>query len=258
MERLRTERPKGLTCAGIRKWGMLFLILGLFGRSIILNRYLGIAHMSGDQLLQAMDSGPGVMTAVTFALISKFLEACGVPLFCFLLAEGMVHTANAPKYLLRVLGVALLSEIPYNFAMTGNLFDMSSRNPVFGMLMALFLLYLYTRYGEKKMTNLLLKAAFTVATVFWTGLLRIESGVICVFLSAVFWGFRKKPNIRTLMGAVAAMLCSFFSVFFMVVPMSMMVLHFYNGEKGEENRLVSYLFYPVVLTILGIIGALAF
>ena len=258
MERLRTERPKGLTCAGIRKWGMLFLILGMFGHSIILTRYLGIAHMTSDQLLQAMNSGSGVMTAVTFALISKFVEACGGPIFCFLLVEGMVHTVNAPKYIFRVLGVAVLSEIPYNFAMTGNLLDTSSRNPVFGMLMALILLYLYTRYAEKKMINLLLKAAFTVAAVFWTGLLRIDSGAICVFLAAVFWGFRKKPNIRNLVGGAAAMLCSFLSIFFMVAPMGMMVLHFYNGEKGEENRLVSYLFYPVVLTILGIIGALAF
>jgi hypothetical protein len=126
------------------------------------------------------------------------------------------------------------------------------------MVMALILLYLYSRYGEKKMTNLLLKAAFTVAAVFWTGLLRIESGVICVVLSAVFWGFRKKPNIRNLVGGAAAMLCSFFSVFFMMAPMGMMVLHFYNGEKGEENRLLNYLFYPAVLTVFALVGFLAF
>lgn len=258
MERLRTERPKGLTSAGIRKWGMLFLILGIFGRSIILSRYLGVASMNSDQLLQAMNSGSGVMAAVTIALISLFVEACGVPIFCFLLAEGMSHTANAPKYIFRILGVAVISEIPYNYAMTGNLLDTSTRNPVFGMLMAAILLYLYSRYGEKKFINLLLKVAFTIAAVFWSGLLRIESGFVCVILTAVFWGFRKKPNIRNLMGGIAAMLCSIFSIFFMIAPMGMMVLHFYNGEKGEENRLVSYLFYPAVLIILGVVGAFAF
>ena len=258
MERLRTERPKGLTHAGIRKWGMLFLILGIFGHSIILNRGLGISGMTSEQLLQTMNSGSGVMAAVTVALITQFVEACCVPIFCFLLAEGMAHTANAPKYLFRILGVAVVSEIPYNFAMTGNLLDTSSRNPVFGMLMAAILLYLYIRFSEETVTNLLLKVAFTIAAIFWTGLLRVESGLICVFLSAVFWGFRKRPNIRNLMGGIAAMLCSFLSIFFMVAPMGMMVLHFYNGEKGEENRMVSYLFYPAVLTILGIVGALAF
>lgn len=258
MERLRTERPKGLTHAGIRKWGMLFLILGIFGHSIILNRCLGISGMTSEQLLQTMNSGSGVMAAVTIALITQFVEACGVPIFCFLLAEGMAHTANAPKYLFRILGVAVVSEIPYNFAMTGNLLDTSSRNPVFGMLMAAILLYLYSLYSEKKLVNLLLKVAFTIAAVFWTGLLRFENGIICVFISTVFWAFRKKPNIRNLMGGIAAMLCSFLSIFYMMAPMGMMVLHFHNGEKGEENRLVSYLFYPVVLIILGAVGAFAF
>ena len=258
MERLRTEQLKGLTQAGIRKWGMLFLILGMFGRSIILNRYLGLASLSSEQLLEAMNSGSEVMAAVTFALISLFVEACGVPLFCMLLAEGMSHTANAPKYIFRILGVAVLSEIPYNYAMTGNVLDLSNRNPVFGMLMAAILLYLYTRYSDKTFVNLLLKIAFTIAAIFWSALLRIENGLICVVISAVFWAFRKKPNIRNLMGGIAAMLCSFLSVFFMVAPMGMMVLHFYNGEKGKENRLVAYLFYPAVLTVLGIIGTMAF
>ena len=130
MERLRTEQPRGLTTAGVRKWAIVFLLLGLFGRSIILNRYLGIGNMSSDQLLQAMNSGSEVITAVTIALICQFVEACAVPLFCFLLAEGMSHTANAPKYILRVLGVAAISELPYNFAMTGKLLDTASRNPV--------------------------------------------------------------------------------------------------------------------------------
>lgn len=258
MERLRTEQPKGLTGAGIRKWGMLFVILGLFGRSIILNHYLGIAEMTGEQLLNAMNSGSEVMIAVTLALICQFVESCGVPIFCLLLAEGMSHTANGAKYISRILGVAVLSEIPYNFAMTGNLLEVSSRNPVFGMVMAAVLLYLYNRYSEKTMTNLLLRAAFTIAAFFWSALLRIDSGIICVFISIVFWGFRKKPNIRNLMGGIASMLCSFLSIFFMIAPMGMMVLHFYNGEKGDENRTVSYLFYPAVLLILGIAGAFVF
>ena len=258
MDRLRTEQPRGLTRAGIRKWGMLFLILGLFGRSIILNRYLGIGSLTSDQLLEAMNSGSEVMTAVTFALIFQLLETMAVPIFAFLLAEGMANTGNGTKYICRILGVAVISEFPYNFAMTGNLLYTASRNPVFGMLMAAFLLYLYNIYSDKTLKNLLLKIAFTIAAVFWAGVLRFENGLACIILSLTFWTFRKKPNIRNLMGGIASMLCSFLSIFFMASPMGMMVLHFYNGEKGEENRSVAYLFYPAVLIVLGVAGAMAF
>jgi hypothetical protein len=60
------------------------------------------------------------------------------------------------------------------------------------------------------------------------------------------------------MAGIAAMFCSIFFIFFMASPMGLMIAHFYNGEKGEENRFVAYLFYPAALLILGVAGALAF
>ena len=92
----------------------------------------------------------------------------------------------------------------------------------------------------------------------WCSMLRIEHGVPVVVVTLVFWAVRNKPNIRNLVGGGATMACSLYSPFYMVAPMSVMVLHFYNGEKGDENRLVSYLFYPAALLLFGIAGALAF
>ena len=258
MERLKTERPKGLSRAGLRKWGMLFVLLGVFGRSILQVRYLGLLELTSDQLLEAMNTGPEVVLMVTFAIVFQFLETCAVPIFCLLLTEGFIHTSNALNYLGRVAGLAAISEIPYNYAMSGKLLDMGSRNPVFGLLVVLFVLYLYRQYSQKKVTNLLIKAVVTLAAVIWCSILRIDHGVPIVVIALVFWLVRNKPNIRNLTGGAATMACCLYSPFYMVAPMSVMVLHFYNGEKGQENRLVSYLFYPAVLLIFGISGAIAF
>lgn len=258
MERLDTEQTRGLTRAGLRKWGILFVILGIFGRCVIQNHYLGIAGMTSDQLLDAMTSGSDVMMMVTVSLVIQFIETMATPIFCLLLADGFVHTSNAMKYMGRVLGVAVISELPFNFAMGGKLFDLSTRNPVFGLAVAAILLYLYGVYSEKKAVNFLLKAVFTLAAVIWCGMLKIENGIPCVILTCVFWAFRNKPNVRNLVAGVAAMFCSLFSIFYMISPMGMMVLHFYNGEKGEENDWVKYLFYPAALLIFGIAGAMAF
>lgn len=258
MERLRTEQPKGLTRAGLRKWGMLFVILGIFGRSILLNRYLGISGMSSDQLLEAMSNGSDVMIAVTISLVLQFAETMAAPIFCLLLADGFANTSNGGKYLGQVLGVAVISELPYNFAMSGKFIDLGSRNPVFGLVVAMVVLYVYVHYGDRKLNNVLMKAAVLIAAVFWCAVLKIESGIVAVILTCVFWAFRKKPNIRNLMAGIAAMFCSLFSIFYMIAPMGLMILHFYNGEEGEENQLVRYLFYPVVLLVIGIAGALAF
>lgn len=258
MERLRTEQPKGLTREALRKWGMIFVILGIFGRSILQTRFLGATDLNSEQLLESLSASSATMLFATLALVMQFVETCAAPIFCLLLAEGFANTSDKTKYLLRVLGVAVLSEIPFNFAMGARFIDMSSRNPVFGIALSLLLLYLYDRYRDKTAVNFLLKVLFTLAAVFWCGMLKIENGICCLLITLAFWGFRKKPMIRNLMGGAAAMVCCIFSAFYLTAPMGIMVIHFYNGEKGEENRILNYLFYPLALTVFGIVGYIAF
>ena len=257
MERLSTTQPKGLSHAGIRKWAMIFTALGIFGRSILQLRYLGLGDMTSDQLLEAMSSGASVMTVVTISLVLQFVETCAVPLFCFLLAEGFQYTSNADQYLGRIAALAVISEIPYNLAMGGKIFDISSRNPVFGLLVAILVLYLFKHFAKRKITGWLVKAAVVLAALVWCAMLRIEHGIPCVILTVAFWACRKKPMIRNLVGGGAAMLCCVYSIFYAVSPMSVMVLHFHNGEKGEENKVISYLLYPVLLIVFTSVGSIA-
>lgn len=258
MERLRSERPNGLSREGLRKWGMLFLILGIVGRGILQNRMLGMWSLSNDQLLDVMTNQPDAMLIATIALMLQFIETCAAPVFCMLLVEGAIHTSSLEKYIIRVFGLAVVSEIPYNFAFSGKLLDMSSRNPVFAMALCLVMIYLYNRYSAKSFVNVAIKLAVTVAALVWSNMLSIEGASCCVVLTAVLWGIRNKPTYRNLMGASAAMACSLFSLFYLASPMGFLAINYYNGEKGEENRVFSYLFYPVVLTAVGIAGALLF
>lgn len=258
MERLRTEQPKGLSREGLRKWGMLFLMLGVFGRSILQARFLGTSDMNNAQLLESLSQVPEAMLVATFAIVFQFVESCAAPIFSLLLAEGYANTSDPVKYIGRVLGVAVISEIPYNYAMGAKFIDMGSRNPVFGLVICLVLLYLYSYFKEKKLTNILMKVLVTVAAIVWCSMLRIDDGICCVLMTIAFWGFRKKPMIRNLMAGGAAMVCCLFSLYYLAAPLAMLVVHFYNGEKGEGNRLVNYLFYPVLLILLSVAGVIAF
>lgn len=249
--RLARERTKGLNTTGLRTWGMVFLVLAAAGTALLQNRLL---NMTGDtDLLAALNTGEGMLIA-TAALLLQAVEACAAPIFSFLLVEGVLHTADFGKYLLRVAGLALLTELPYNFAMTGSLLDLSDRNPVFAMALALVLIYFFRRYEGKSFGNVAIKLAVTAAAVVWARMLSIQHGACCVIIVAVLWAFRNKPAYRNIMGCTAAIVCSLISPFYLAAPMGFMVLHFYNGEKGPSRQLYHYLVYPVALLAIGIIG----
>ena len=59
-------------------------------------------------------------------------------------------------------------------------------------------------------------------------------------------------------GCVATFLCSVIdlgtmaSIGCFIAPLTFMLVHFYNGERGEGNRYVNYLAYPAMLLALGL------
>lgn len=252
-ERLGNTRTTGLRRNALKAMGMLFLVGGIIGRGILQNRILGLGSVSTAELLAAMQTQESTMIVATVALILQALETCAAPIYAFLLTEGFKHTSDLKKYFLRVLGVAVISELPWNLAMGGKLLDTGSRNPVFALALGLVMLYLYSRFGDKKIYCIIA----TLAAFAWAWMLKIEQGIPMLLLVMVLWLMRGKPLYRGFVGAAAAVLCTAISPFYLASPMSFLLLHFYNGESEDSNRLVNYLFYPIALLAIGLVAKYA-
>lgn len=252
------EKAAGLNANGLHTWGMLFLALGIVGKSLIQNRLLHMGQISSAQLMEAMQGSNAVMTQATLALVFQALETCAVPIFAFLLAEGATHTGSLPKYILRVAVLAAASEIPYNLAMSGVLLDGTSRNPVFGSLIGLVMLWFYGRWSESSFSHRIIRILVTLAAMVWCVLLSVSQGPALLLILAVLWALRGKTALRNLAGAAAALVCCLGSLFYMASPMGFLAIHFYNGEKGAENRVVNYLAYPALLLVTWALGTLLF
>lgn len=256
METIPERKKGGLHSGAIRTWGMLFAAAGIISRSILQRSLLGMGSISPMELLEVMNASQTAMIIATVSLVLLVLEACAVPIFAFLAVEGFKHTKNYVNYILRVLGLALLSEIPYNLAVGGKILDFSSRNPVFGIVLALAVLGFYKYYEGKTLKNVLFKTVVTVSSVLWVAMLDIEYGLPTVLIAAVLWALRAKPLFANVAGATVSILCSLSSMFMVAAPMGFLAVHSYNGEKGEGSRVTNYLAYPALLLVSFLAGML--
>jgi hypothetical protein len=247
-------KAKGLNGQALKAWAALFLTLGIAGKSLIENSILSLSSISTEQLFQMFEADSSTMLLAAVALILKAAYTCAAPIVAFLLVEGFLHTSDALKYGLRLFGVALLSELPYNLAMGGQILVTDSRNPVFGLVICLAMLFFFQQFTDKGLKNTLIKFAIVLLSLLWVGMLRIEDGCCLVVLTAVLWLVREKDVFRNMMGCSAGLCCMLFSPFYLASPISFLAIHFYNGGPGPKNRLVNYLSYPVILLAFGLIS----
>jgi hypothetical protein len=114
------------------------------------------------------------------------------------------------------------------------------------------MLYFFRTYTQKTGGHILLKVVAFVGVYLWTNMLGVEHGACCVILCAVLWLLRGRNNLQTFIGIAVMFACSIFSMFYMAGVLSFLALHFYEGNKGAENRWMNYLTYPVILLACGL------
>jgi len=259
MERLANPNKRsGFTVNALRTWGMIFLAAGVIGRGVIQNHILGFAGMNTQQMLEVLESSDTAMSYMTMSIALQALETCAAPIFAVLLVEGILHTSDFIKYFTRVLGLALLTEIPYNLAVGKGFLDFGSRNPVFSLVLGMLLIFFYQRYSARSFRNGMIKVLVTIAALLWVRMLEIDFGTPVIVILIVLWALRTKPLYRNFAGASAAIACSLFSPFFLASPMAFLTIHMCNWERDEENRLVNYLMYPAMLLLATVVGAFFF
>ena len=251
-ERLSPRRERGMNRNTLHVFGLVFMLLGTVGSAIRL-RYLTGSAAAGGELLATAES----MNAATMAIVFQAVQAMAVPIFAVLTLDGFQKTASVKKYLLRLLALAAVSEVPYHLARTGQLWERTSHNPVFGLVIAVVMLYLMRAYPGTDFRGIFVKLLSLIAGCLWCYIFQVEYGVQLVLLVFVLWIFRTRHTLAYFAGAAAALVCTVGDPLFLFAPFGFLLTHFYNGTQKETKRMVRYGLYPALLVLIAVIGAAA-
>lgn len=184
------------------------------------------------------------------------------PLYAFLLVQGFMWTRDWSRYVVRAALFALLSEIPFNLMLTGEIWYSWAQNTivtlVIGLICMRMLETLERQFGNSdlggKCLGLALAFWSVAASMFAAELLHADYGAFGILLVVVLFVFRYRPAELVAAGCLAAVLIYGFGIEVLFAWIAFFFISRYNGERGRKLGLVPYVFYPVHLLAVWLVS----
>ncbi len=245
LRRLRIE----MSTANLKIYGGITAFFYTLSMSVIQNGLMGAQSYTQAELADLMAKDPDMMLLGTWGSISQLIGGLSIPVFAFLLVEGFVRSHDRGAYLGRMALFALVSELPFDFAIYGKAWDTRGQNVMFTYCVCLVVLFgLKLFAGQKGMRFWVVRIAIILAGVLWILLIKSQFGLVTLALVVIYYLMYDNKGTRLVIGAVVGLS-------YITAPLSTYTLWKFNGEKGKMwNKYVYYALYPVHLGLLGAIA----
>lgn len=175
-------------------------------------------------------------------IVLRLIGRLSFPLFTFLLVEGFVHTRNIKRYLAQLGVFALVSEIPFDLAKEGMLFDFTYQNIFFTLFIGLLTITLFDRFKAAQY----LKWVILVTGMILAKVLQTDYAAFGILLIFVFYYFRENK----IVGNIVVSLLLFLQT---TAILALIPIRLYNNKRGKQKKYFFYLFYPIHLLLFFII-----
>lgn len=180
------------------------------------------------------------------------------PIFCFLIVEGYFHTRNVKKYMLRLAGFAIISEIPFDICFYHKFFYWGHQNVFFTLLLGLVAIYaideIRKRYSNSYLKTVVMQFAVIILAMIAALFLSTDYNMLGILIIMVF--YVNRGNIVQIAISLFVVTLCLGNTLQMYSLLALIPLYLYNGKKGPSMRYVFYVFYPAHLLILYAISTL--
>ena len=215
-------------------------------------KYIAFLSMLIDHINKALIwpnlQGDGILS--TISSVFDVIGRIAFPLFSFFIVEGFFRTHDKKKYFLNLLIFAFISEIPYDMFSSKVILEFRLNNVLFSLalsLITIWILDVFRNRYEKNLGKAWIFFSIPLLTImyFVSNFVSGDYDFHAIMTAFVFYILYDRP----LAGAICAYL-TIVSEVWSILGFGLTVL--YNGEKGIQNKIFNYLFYPVHLLILGL------
>ena len=240
----------GVVQARSPMWGgMSGSTIKMVGIITMLIDHIGFALVA-RVLVFKVSNGEYLWELYTVYEILRGIGRLGFPIFCFLLVEGFGRTRSKVKYAMRLGAFALISEIPFDLALTGRVLDFDYQNVFFTLLLGFLAMCVFDFVGKKripKIPAIVIDLAALAAFMLAAKIVKTDYDYMGVLTIAVMYALRSR-KVWSMAGG-CAVLCLMnlneLPAFFALIPVAL-----YNGKRGWRLKYFFYAFYPVHLFLL--------
>lgn len=216
-------------------------------------KYIAFASMLIDHINKAL-IWPNLEGGGVLQFISSIFDVIGriaFPLFSFFIVEGFFRTHDKKKYLLHLLFFAVISEIPYDMFSSKVILEFRLNNVLFSLALSLISVWILDEFRKRYEDKLgkfwiLISIPLLSIMFFVSNFVSGDYDFHAIMTAFVFYLLYERP--------VAGAICAYLTIVkevWSILGFGLTIL--YNGEKGNQNKIFNYLFYPVHLFILGLL-----
>ena len=224
-----------------------------------------IDHLGVALRLSGLLSGAG-----TVYKVMRIVGRIAFPIYGLMVAEGVIYTRSRPRYFLRLLMFAILSELPFDLALRGRLAVWDHQNVYFTLMLGMIIMSVIAwgsrLPGWKKIPGLglaaVLAAGFAYASRKWLHLDYQAAGIVMLTVIGIL--VMPLEELRSRIPWENFLRCFFVAAAVIAMTpltssseyyalLALIPIYFYNGKKGYTSEVIKYAFYafyPLHLLIL--------
>ena len=237
----KIQEKRGISSAVLKNIAVVTMLIDHIG-AVIVTRLLirnGLYEaMANQEAYTAWMGQNGRMYGIYMAM--RIIGRFAFPIYCFLLVEG------------------LISEVPFDLAFSGKAWYPAYQNVFFTLLLGLLVIaglhlveqhFVGTTVG-KTILRVGLNAVIILTGCVLALVLKTDYDFKGILAITVLYLFRNRKKAQMWAGVIIFLLMDSLEMF---AALSFILIWFYNGTRGRQNKYFFYFFYPAHLLLLWLV-----